>query len=412
LLEVRVRRLVEAVLPTRMGASFRWLVGSSWLTNLGDGIGLAAMPLLIASETREPMIVALAGLLGRAPWLLFGLYAGVLADRIDRRLLVVAVDGARAAMLAVLTVALVADQVDVALVLVAAFLLGTAEVFADTATETLLPAVVAKADLGIGNARIMAGFVTMNQLAGPAIGAALFAAGLAWPFLTQALCVAFGAVLVTRMRPVPAPRAPGQSHLRRDIAEGFRWTRHNAAVRTLTLAIVAFNVTWGAAWSVLVLLASERLGLGEVGFGLLTTCTALGGIASTAAYDWLERHVRLATLMRGGLMIETFTHLGLALTTTGWVAMAIMVVFGAHAFVWGTTARAVRQRAVPAELQGRVAGLYSLGVYGGILAGQVVGGAIAGIWGVTAPYWFAFAGSALILACIWRELEHIAHADA
>jgi hypothetical protein len=72
--------------------------------------------------------------------------------------------------------------------------------------------------------------------------------------------------------------------------------------------------------------------------------------------------------MRVGLLIETFTHLGLAVTTTGWVAMAIMFVFGAHAFVWGTTSRTVRMRAVPTELQGRVGSLYSIGVFGGILA--------------------------------------------
>ena len=109
------------------------------------------------------------------------------------------------------------------------------------------------------------------------------------------------------------------------------------AVRTLTLTIVTFNVTFGAAWSVLVLYATQRLGLGAVGFGLLTTVGAAGGIVGTASYDWLERHASLATIMRVGLIIETFTHLGLALTTTRWVAMAIMFVFGAHAFVWGTT---------------------------------------------------------------------------
>ena len=82
-------RVVEAVLPARMGTPFRWLVGSSWTSNLGDGIALAAGPLLVASQTSDPFLVAMAGLLQRLPWLLFGLYAGVLADRVDRRRLVV-----------------------------------------------------------------------------------------------------------------------------------------------------------------------------------------------------------------------------------------------------------------------------------------------------------------------------------
>ena len=404
-------RIVDAVLPARMGTPFRWLVGSAWIGNLGDGIALAAGPLLVASQTSDPLLVALAGLLQRLPWLVFGLHAGVLADRLDRRLVVIAVDLLRAAVLVVLVAALVTGAVDIPVVLVAMFLLGTAEVFVDTTSATLLPMVVARADLGIGNARMMTARITMNELIGPSVGAALFVLGMAWPFVVQAVCLLLGALLVSRMVVPPLPVTEGPRHVVRDIAEGFRWTWGNPAVRTLTLAIVTFNVTWGAAWSVLVLYASDRLGLGPIGFGLLTTVGALGGIAGTAGYDWLERHASLAAIMRVGLVVETLTHLGLALTTTPWVAMVILFVFGVHAFVWGTTSRTVRMCAVPPQLQGRVGSLYSIGVFGGIVAGQALGGVIARIWGITGPFWFAFVGSAVILALIWRELAHVAHAD-
>jgi predicted MFS family arabinose efflux permease len=146
-----------------------------------------------------------------------------------------------------------------------------------------------------------------------------------------------------------------------------------------------------------------------VGFGLLTTISAVGGLAGTASYDWLERHASLADLMRVALVVETFTHLVLAVTTTAWVAMATLFVWGSQIFIWGTTSGAVRMRAVPTELQGRVGSLYLIGVYGGILVGQALGGVIARIWGVTGPFWFAFAGSALILVLIWRELGNISH---
>jgi MFS family permease len=406
-----VSRIVDAVFPARMGTPFRWLVGSAWVGNLGDGIALAAGPLLVASQTSDPFLVALAGLLQRLPWLLFGLHAGVLADRVDRRLVVVTVDLLRAFVLVVLVGALVTGAVSIPVVLIAMFLLGTAEVFVDTTSATLLPMVVPRADLGIGNARMMTAGITMNQLIGPSVGAALFALGTAWPFVVETVCVLLGALLISRMVVPPLPAPEGPRHVGRDIAEGFRWTWGNPAVRTLTLAIVTFNVTYGAAWSVLVLYATETLGLGPIGFGLLTTVGALGGIAGTAGYDWLERHASLAAIMRVGLVVETLTHLGLALTTTPWVAMTIMFVFGVHAFVWGTTSRTVRMRAVPTQLQGRVGSLYSIGVFGGIVAGQALGGVIARVWGITGPFWFAFVGSAVILALIWRELAHIAHAD-
>jgi len=122
--------------------------------------------------------------------------------------------------------------------------------------------------------------------------------------------------------------------------------------------------------------------------------------------------VALAGIMRAGLVLETLTHLALALTTRAGVAMAIFFVFGAHAFVWNTTSVTVRQRAVPRALQGRVGSVNLVGVFGGLVIGSLIGGALAGRWGVTAPFWFAFAGSAVFLLLIWREQGHIAHADA
>jgi MFS family permease len=156
--------------PRRLGVGFRWLLASSWISNLGDGITLAAGPLLVASQTKEPLLVAMAVLLQRLPWLLFGLNAGVIADRLDRRRVVVAVDLMRTVVLTMLAITIVTGWVNIAVVLVVMFLLGTAETFADTTSSTLVPMLVDKADLGIANSRLIAGLVTVNQLAGPRSG--------------------------------------------------------------------------------------------------------------------------------------------------------------------------------------------------------------------------------------------------
>lgn len=396
-----------------MGSSFRWLLSSNTVANLGDGIALAAGPLLVASQTHDAFLVAMAGLLQRLPWLLLGLYAGAIADRVDRRLLVMAADGSRAVVVAVLCGAILTDRVDITVVLVAMLLLGVAEVFADTTSSTLLPMLVKPADLGVGNARFQGSFLVANQIVGPPVGAFLFAAGMVWPFVTQVVCVSLAVLLVSRIvTPPGAVRDTSQSHVLRDIAEGVRWLLHHAAVRTLALVILVFNITWGAAWSVLVLYSLDHLHMGEIGFGLLTTAAAVGGIAGTSSYGWIERHVALATVMRVCLLLEVLTHLSLALTTSGAVAIAIMVVFGAYAFVWGTVSQTVRQRVVPTELQGRVASVYMVGLFGGLVIGQAIGGWLASTWGLTAPFWFAFVGSGITLALVWRQLAHIAHAPA
>ena len=405
-------RLADVIVPARLGVGFRWLMASSWASNLGDGIALAAGPLLVASLTRDAFLVSLAATLQWLPPLLFGLVAGALTDRLDRRLIVVTVDLVRAGVIAVLTLAVATDHVSIAMVLATLFALSTAEVFADNSSQTLLPMLVARDDLAVANARLQTGFITVNQLAGPPVGAALFTAGAAWAFGAQAVVVALGAVLVARVSLPPHRRDPDRStHLRHDIAEGFRWVLHHAAVRTLVLTIFTFNITYGAAWSVLVLYATRHLGLGEVGFGLVTTVTAVGGLAGTAGYGWITRRLSLGDIMRIGLVIETLTHLALALTSSPWVAMPVFFVFGAHAFVWGTTSVTVRQRAVPLALQGRVGSVNLVGVFGGLVVGSAIGGGLAQNLGLTAPFWFAFAGSAVFVVLIWRQLAHIAHAD-
>jgi MFS family permease len=403
--------IVEVVLPARLGRSFRWLLSASVVTNAGDGIALAAGPLLVASLTRDPFLVSMALLSQYLPQLLFGILAGTAADRFDRRRIVAVVNLGRALVLALLAATIAAGTVRIELVLAALFVLGTAETFADVGTSSLLPRLVRRADLGIANARIQGSFLLTNQLLAPPIGAFLFAAGMALPFATNAACFALGALLVTRIvddaqRETRHDR-PG---FRADVVEGIRWLVAHPPMRTLVLTIVAFNVTYGAAWGVLVLYASDRLGMGPIGFGFLTSAIAAGGVVGIVAYGRLERRFSLADIMRVGLVVETFTHLSLALTTSPAVALATMVVFGGHAFVWGTTANVVRQRAVPDAVLGRVTGLYNMGMIGGIVVGTPIGGLLARTWGITAPFWFGFGGSLLLVVVLWRQFAHIAHA--
>ena len=213
---------------------------------MGDGVALAAGPLLVASQTRHPLLVSMALLAQTLPQLLFGVPAGVVADRHDRRRVVAGVNLARAVVLAALAATIVTETVNIAVVLVVLFILGTAETFADVGSSSLLPRLVRREDLGIANARLQGGFLLTNQLVAPPFGAFLFAAGMALPFATNAACFALGALLVWRivLGPAPAPAAapalgpaaalggpPGaageteagaRSGLRAEMAEGLR----------------------------------------------------------------------------------------------------------------------------------------------------------------------------------------------
>jgi MFS family permease len=395
-----------------LGTSFRWLLSASFVTNVGDGIAISAGPLLVASLTRDPLLVSMALLSEYLPVLLFGVIGGVAADRFDRKRMVVFVNLGRVFVLVALVLIVTSGAVNIALVLLALFVLGTAETFADSASSTLIPSLVARDDLGIANARMQGAFLLTNQLLLPPVGAFLFAIGPAVPFAANAAAFALGAVLISRVvvdvREAQADR-PG---FRAETLEGIRWLLGHPPMRTLALTIFTFNVTYGAAWSVLVLYAGDRLGMNEVGFGLLTTAVAVGGIFGIVFYGRLEQRFSLADIMRVGLLIETGTHLVLALTTSAAVALVTLVVFGAHAFVWGTTSTVVRQRAVPDAVLGRVTGVYRVAIMGGLVIGTPIGGLLARSFGITTPFWFAFAGSALLVAMLWRQFDHIVDAGS
>jgi len=405
-------RIIEIVSPTRLGTSFRWLLSASFVTNVGDGIAISAGPLLVASLTRDPLLVSMALLSEYLPALLFGVIGGVAADRFDRKRMVVLVNVGRVFVLAALVVVIISGAVNIALVLLALFVLGTAETFSDSASSTLIPSLVTRDDLGIANARMQGTFLLTNQLLLPPVGAFLFAVGPAIPFAANAAAFALGAVLISRVvvdvREAQADR-PG---VRAEMLEGIRWLIGHPPMRTLALTIFTFNVTFGAAWSVLVLYAGERLGMNEVGFGLLTTAVAVGGVFGIVFYGRLERRFSLADIMRVGLLIETCTHLVLALTTSAAIALATLVVFGGHAFVWGTTSTVVRQRAVPDAVLGRVTGVYRVAIMGGMVIGTPIGGLLAKTFGITAPFWFGFIGSALLVAILWRQFDNIVDAGA
>ena len=415
-MQVSTRRLLDVAVPPRLGRSFRWLLSATLVNNAGDGVVVAAGPLLVASQTRDPFLVSLALFFDYLPGLLFGIIAGGYADRVERRRMVVIANILRSVVLAVLVITIVAGAVNIWLVLGSIFLMGTAETFADGASSALLPGIVRKEDLGIGNSRLQGGFVLLNQLVGPPLGAFLFAVGIAIPFAINAVAFVLGAVLVSRVVLSSAAiiqRKPGDGpSFLSELAEGIRWVVRHPPMRTLALTIFFFNITFGAAWAILVLWATERLQMGAVGFGLLTTASALGGIVGIASYGALERRFALGDIMRVGLLVETFTHLAFALTTSPVVALGVMFVFGAHAFIWGTTGTTIRQRAVPNELMGRVGGVYRFASLAGLVIGTPIGGALASAFGITAPFWFGFVGSALLVVLLWRQFGYIAHSES
>jgi len=384
---------------------FRRIWAASAASSLGDGALLAAGPLLVASKTHDPFLVALATFAQQLPWLLFSVLAGAYVDRLDRRRLLMAMHALRAAAIGGLAVAVAVHADGLGVIYGSLFLLGTGDTVARNAEMSLVPALVPGGELSAANARLFGTSTLGSQLAGPPLGAYLFAVALALPFGLDAASFVAAAMLVAGVRAVPPARAEHARSLVREVGEGLRWLWEQRALRLLALCICAMNVTFEAAMAIYVLYARERLGLGAVGYGVLLTVSAAGGVLGTGFVTRLERRFGASQLLRVGLCLEAATHLGLALTRSAWVAGAIMAVFGVHALVWSVVTLSLRQRLVPDRLLGRVNGVYYLFSVGGAAVGAVVGGAIARGFGITAPFWMGAALVGLLAAVTWRRFR-------
>lgn len=399
----------------RLGRGFGALWAANAVSNVGDGVTLAAGPLLVASLTDDPALIAGAAFAQQLPWLLFSLISGAYVDRLDRRRLIVLANLLRAVVLAVLALSIAAGDATVLLVYTSFFLLGSAETVADNAALTLVPALVPAEALPTANARLIGSTIFGNQMLGPPLGAWLFVAAAALPFEVDAasFLVAAGLLLLLPRHAARAPEAVAERDLRAEIAEGVRWLWRHRVLRMFALSLGLLNATFLGAMSILVLYARDRLGLSEFGYGLLLSCSAVGGLAGSVFGGRLERRFGASTLMRVGLLVETGTHLAFALTRTPWVAVVTYTAFGVHAVIWGMVTASYRQRVVPDRLRGRVNSVYYLFGVGGAALGALQGGLVARAFGITAPFWLAFGVMVVFTASVWRmfsarslEAEH------
>ena len=251
----------------RLGSRYWRLWSASVVSNLGDGIDAAALPLLAATLTRDPRLVAGMAVAFTLPWLLFALPAGAIVDRLDRRKVMYRVNIVRAALVGVIALSVVTDTASIWLLYVIAFSLGTCETLFDNAAQSILPSIVETDQLELANGRQYAGEVVANTFVGPPIGGILFAVAASVPFWLDSASFLIAALLVATIagsfRPAGAKVAGEKRSLRADIAEGVRWLRNHRLLRTLALVLGALNFASWLGMATAVLFAQEILGLDE-----------------------------------------------------------------------------------------------------------------------------------------------------
>ncbi len=404
-----------------LGRDFRLLLSAGTISNVGDGIDATALPLLAASLTQDPRLFAGVAVASRLPWLLFALHAGALADRVDRRRLMVAVNVVRFALLGVLGVAVLMDAATIWLLYGVSLGVGIAEVLFDTSAQALLPRVVRRDRLERANGLQMGAETVANQFVGPPLGGLLFASAAALPilldagtFLVAAGLLAMVAAKVGRVAVRPGGAAAGDaepgadpasevvldeptSHrprVRDDIREGLAWLRRHRLLRSLAILLGLMNGTNMVSGAVLALFALNILELEEVGFGLLLTAAAVGSVGASLVVDRIVARLGRGRALWLTLVASTVLPVIQGLTSSALVFAATMVVFGVTVVVWNVITVSLRQSIIPDHLLGRVNSVYRFLGWGSIPLGALLGGEIAARFGLRAPF---FVGSAIML---------------
>jgi predicted MFS family arabinose efflux permease len=387
-----------------------WLSG--FLADFGDGVRLAAFPLLAAQLTRSPTAVAAVTAVQSLPWLLTGAGAGVLVDRSDRRRLMAIVDVARAAIIVGLAAAVLTHSAGLALIYLTAFTTGVGSALRDTAAVTCIPRLVDPADLDRANARVIAGQIVGNELAGPAAGGWLFGLAAVLPFAVNAGALGIAALLLLTLPSVfrPVSVTPGQvaasplASVRRDLRDGAIWLWRRADVRDVTIAtgvIAAMDAAW---FAVLVLYVTQILHQRPGVYGLLLAVAALGGISVGSVGPWVARRAGPWRSLLAAGVVMAVTQAGLGLTTNAIVAAGMLFASSAAWALFNMTAVTMRQRQVPAGLLGRITSLNGTVAGGAEALGALGGGTLAAVGGIRAPMLIgALPIAATVTLLAWRH---------
>lgn len=403
-------------------------ITASGLTNLADGIAILIWAWVASLLTRDPVLIACVAVALRLPWFFCAIPAGLITDRVDRRKLIIGMDIIRALGFAVagisLTLALplppptdgLEQPAIFAALILAALVVGGAEVFRDNAAQTMLPAIVDQKDLEVANGRLWSVELIGQALIGPALGAFLIAITVPTPFFFNAVVYGIAILLILK---IPGQFRPAQTKARdwkREFLEGYNFLKDAPLLRALAWITGFWNLFFQMVTIAMILHVQDNLGLGAQAYGIILASAAVGGVLG----GWLGNHVvqwmtpwRTARWM---LLASIPAYLTMALAPTAVALALVLAIFEFTGVVWNTVSVSYRQRQIPDEIMGRVNSLYRMLAWGMIPIGLLTSGLVVQLsdqmmdhsTALKMPFVVAALGSTALGIFGWRKIVQLA----
>ena len=386
--------------PTsKLGASYWKLWSATGVSNLGDGIVSIAYPWLASAVTRSPLLIALAAVASRLPWLIFTLHAGVLTDRFDRKKIIVAMDLCRGLLTLVVGGVVYLERESLPalnelaslsmletnyslyfVIFLSAFLFGLAEVLRDNTAQTLMPAVVDEKDLEKANGRMWSAEALTNSFIGPPIGSFIISIAIFLPFFVDAATFFIAAALIATMKPTVKSFKPevksGPINFRSEIKEGFTWLWRHELLRPMAIVLGLLNGIAAMSGAVFILFAQEVLGTTVFIFAILGTAAAVGGILGGLLGPKVSEKIGRGPSLAIALFVTPTMTLLIGFTSLWYLVWIFIAIETFAGVLWNVVTVSLRQSLIPSQLLGRVNSVYRFFAWGTIPIGTLLGGAL------------------------------------
>ncbi len=377
-------------------SGFRSLFGSSLTSAIGAGTSAVAVNWLVYHQTHSTLDVAYLGLAGVVPGIALGLFAGVLADRYNRRNLMVTADLARMATMAVLAALLFFAGFSLVLVLAAMVLVYSFSALFNPASQAILPRLVDRGTLEEANGALAA-FAQIGSTTGAALGGLLVAsvgavAGLGANAVTYALSATFLIQIAWGAGQSVRAGAAVERSLRRDFAEGITYMRTHRPILEVTIGFLPANLLFMMVMGFLVVYAAVRFGGDPLVYGYLATGVAGGAAVGALAIGRWKVRRNVGLLFGVSTIVQSGAVGTLAITNLLPVSLVAVIAIGLDIGLINTAYFATIQAIVPNDVLARVLSIDSVGSFVGLPAGLLIGGILSARYGISGDYLIAAVG--------------------
>ena len=366
-----------------MNPAFNRMWASSIISNLADGVMLAAVPLLAISLTDSPVLISLIGAMVMLPWLLFAIPIGAIVDRVDRRYIFAGANASRSAVVGVLALLIALDHVTIFWLLAAAFIIGVCEVAADTTAQSLIPQILEEKDFEKGNSRLQISETVIQGFIGAPISGFIYAAAIYLPFFINSLGFAISALLALTIpvKYLQDIRQEGEVKTERrfvaDMKFGIAYLFNQKVLRRLVVTTATIGLCYAMGSATMVLFIIKELGLQERFFGVILAIEGVGAILGALVASRTSSKFGRSKVMTFAIVASSAVLLIQGFSPNIYIFVALATFGGFVISQWNILLMATYQTVIPKELYGRIHGTRRTLVWGAMPLGSLLGGVLA-----------------------------------